>query len=320
MKRIAVATMVGLLALALCSCVQQEEASYGVSTHQINFDGGVPFLENGKKSPCLPADKWGCCQGQILAFCKGGFLHVANCAKPKCGWSAALQHYACGTSGAPDPSGKHSMSCDTDAGGLPPLSEFGPPPPEGGYPPPPPPPPEFGPSPPEFGPPPPPPEFGPPPPNEFGPPPGDMPPPPPEFGPPPPNEFGPPPGDMPPPPPEFGPPPPNELGPPPPPNELGPPPPPNELGPPPPNEAGPPPPNEAGLPGDLPPPPGDAGLPPGDWKVSPDKQASSDTWASKKKLEDDRGCSCSTSAAPGSAAWAWLLALAALVLARRRRQ
>ena len=279
------------LATMLGGCVQNEETTFGARAQRVNFDGGAPYLENGKKVPCVPGQTWaGCCEGQTLGFCKGGYIHVASCVNPKCGWSASLQHYACGTSGGSDPGGKHPMSCDTDAG-APPAPELGGPPPEFG----PPPPPEFGPPPPpEFGPPPPS-EFGPPPPSEFGPPP------PPEFGPPPPPEFGPPP------PPEFGPPPPPEFGPPPP-SEFGPPPP-SEFGPPPPSEFGPPPPSDLG------PPVGDVPQTGSDWKVQPDQQVSSDAWASKKKLEDDRGCSCST-AVPSPAPWTWILAL--LILLRRR--
>ena len=203
-------TLATILALVLASgaCVP-DEVSYSVTTRAVSWDGGVLYKENGKSVPCTTEMKWGCCQGNIVGFCKNGFAHMGLCTGAgQCGWSSTLNHYACGTSGKPDPSGKHPMSCEQDAGGPPPPPEggypippeFAAPPMEGGYPAPP----EFGA--PEFGPPPP--EFGPPPPPGDGrapptdgkppPPPGDMPPPPPGDMPPPP------PGDMSSPPPEKG--------------------------------------------------------------------------------------------------------------------
>ena len=177
-------SIAGLIAAStLWGCVPERELGYSSRAQPI-FDGGTLLIENGKKVACEPQDKWGCCQGIVVAFCKGGYLYTGACAgKPKCGWNATLQHYACGTSGGADPSGKHPLSCDADGGTPNPPPEVGPPPPPT--------------------------EFGPPPPNELGPPP-----PPNEFGPPPPNELGPPPPN------EQGLPPPNEQGLPPP-NEQG---------------------------------------------------------------------------------------------------
>ena len=186
--------------LALSACVP-DEVSYGVTTRAVSWDGGNQVKENGKPVPCTAEMKWGCCEANMVGFCKNGFAHMGVCAGAgKCGWNSTLKHYACGTSGKPDPGGKYPMSCDPDGGAPPPPEggyptppEFSAPPTEGGYPTPP----EFGA--PEVGPPPP--EVGPPPPPGDGraPPTDGKPPPPPTDGKPPP-----PPGDMPPPPPEQG--------------------------------------------------------------------------------------------------------------------
>ncbi len=123
-----------LACLALSGCV--EDVDYASRVAHINWDGGTPYLENGKKVACNASIGAGCCMGNTVGFCKNGYYHVASCGgNPSCGWSAALKHYACGTSGNPDPSGQKPMSCDPDGGTPPPADGPSyPPPPEFGAP------------------------------------------------------------------------------------------------------------------------------------------------------------------------------------------
>ena len=92
-----------LLILGACSPLDDADL-FGSKTLNVNFDGGVVVYENGKKVSCLATDKYGGCEKGTLEFCKNGYLYEASCAsKPKCGWSAALNHYACGTAGGYQP-------------------------------------------------------------------------------------------------------------------------------------------------------------------------------------------------------------------------
>ena len=101
-----------LISLALGCAADDEAVTYGSTTQAVAFDGGTQLLQNGKPVACLAHEKWGCCMGNLLGFCKGGYLYSANCGpNPKCGWSTGLNHYACGTAGKADPSGKHPLTC-----------------------------------------------------------------------------------------------------------------------------------------------------------------------------------------------------------------
>ena len=117
-----------LATVMLAACTTDEpEASFGMSFHHM-FDGGIQFKENGKPIKCEANMKWGCCKMGFVAFCKGGYVYIGGCSsKPKCGWNASLNHYACGTSGAQDPSGKHLQDCDKledDGGGPAPPDSY----------------------------------------------------------------------------------------------------------------------------------------------------------------------------------------------------
>ena len=54
----------------------------------------------------------GCCDGDVLKWCIGTALFMANCEdKPSCGWSDADGFYDCGTEGQAEPSGVYLMDC-----------------------------------------------------------------------------------------------------------------------------------------------------------------------------------------------------------------
>jgi hypothetical protein len=80
-------------------------------------DGGGVDL--GPGGPCGAVTIKGCCEGALLRYCVAGALKSEDCGKsPSCGWRADKAFYACGTSGAADPTGKHPKVCPApvDAG------------------------------------------------------------------------------------------------------------------------------------------------------------------------------------------------------------
>jgi MYXO-CTERM domain-containing protein len=75
--------------------------------HQL--EGGAD--QNADLTSCGKVPEQGCCNGQVLYFCKGGTLKSIDCSsKPKCGWSNSGFH-DCNTSGAPDPTGTFALYC-----------------------------------------------------------------------------------------------------------------------------------------------------------------------------------------------------------------
>jgi len=112
------------IASILVACTPLDDELYGSRAQAINWDGGTKVIINGSHATCIPGGQWGCCDGDTVIFCKGGKVYQASCAsKPKCGWSASQNHYACGTNGAKDPGGKPKSCMPVSDGGPPPLPD-----------------------------------------------------------------------------------------------------------------------------------------------------------------------------------------------------
>ena len=97
-----------LVVLPLCACTPGDDPRR--PRHQGDRPG-VAGRVGGLKG-CGPIGAKGCCSFSTLQYCSNGYPVAVSCAAtPKCGWSSAAGKYACGTSGAADPSGKHPISC-----------------------------------------------------------------------------------------------------------------------------------------------------------------------------------------------------------------
>jgi len=83
-------------------------------------DGGDGGSADAAGPGCGAVTIKGCCKGQILFFCAAAVLKSLDCSNtPQCGWRADFNYYACGTTGAADPSGKTPRACpaaSADAG------------------------------------------------------------------------------------------------------------------------------------------------------------------------------------------------------------
>jgi MYXO-CTERM domain-containing protein len=110
--------------------ISDPQGNFSRDCSRLKTEAGVPELSkldarlaDGKTDPCHGVSKEGCCQGNILRYCKQGTLETLDCAlNAACGWNANGTIYDCGNEGLPDPSGKWPMACPAglpDAGLLP---------------------------------------------------------------------------------------------------------------------------------------------------------------------------------------------------------
>ena len=53
----------------------------------------------------------GCCDGEVLKYCDGGYKEIDCSENASCGWDPDGSYYNCGTDGSADPSGAHPLSC-----------------------------------------------------------------------------------------------------------------------------------------------------------------------------------------------------------------
>lgn len=74
---------------------------------------GAVCLEGVCHAPCWEIDFVGCCDGQVLHYCEGGFEFVLDCGKlgKECGWKDSMGWYECVEEQKGDPSGKHPIWC-----------------------------------------------------------------------------------------------------------------------------------------------------------------------------------------------------------------
>ena len=97
----------------------------GTFARDCNVDLGVPSSDAPAPADAQPSDGAGCgplglagcCEGEVVYFCSGSQVLSLDCSgQPSCGWNGASGYYDCNTSGAPETSGAHPMSCSAVLG------------------------------------------------------------------------------------------------------------------------------------------------------------------------------------------------------------